>query len=252
MTFSVAVWNMQQRASGWDYFDRVLDADIALLQEVAAAPPSSRPGLCKEIGGNRPWGSCVLSRHPLSELREVTNSYTRGAVPLIRHYPGAVVTALVEVPHEPIVAVSTYGLFDDGYSITSVHRILSDLTPLMDSSLRHQVLVGGDLNCSSQLPPPRDRARHRNLFDRFETLGLVDLTGLTAGSRSPLDGCPCEDEPCRHVQTFRRKGAAPYQDDWLFASERLALRARSVVVHNDPDSEAWSHSDHAPISAAFA
>jgi endonuclease/exonuclease/phosphatase family metal-dependent hydrolase len=134
---------------------------------------------------------------------------------------------------------------------TTGHRALSDLTPLMDSALRHQVIVGGDLNCSSQLPPP-GRARHRNLFDRFGTLGLINLTGLTAASRPALTGCPCEDEPCRHVQTFRREGSAPYQDDWLFASDRLAARVESVVVHNHPDSEAWSHSDHAPIRAVFA
>jgi exonuclease III len=47
------------------------------------------------------------------------------------------------------------------------------------------------------------------------------------------------------------EGAAPYQDDWLFASERLADRVQSVVVHNDPASEAWTHSDHAPIHAVF-
>jgi hypothetical protein len=162
------------------------------------------------------------------------------------------VAARVEVPDEqPLVAVSLYGLIDDGYAVTSVHRALSDLTPLMDSSLRHRVIVGGDLNCSSQLPPP-DRARHRNLFERFHTLGLVDLTGLTAASRPPLENCPCEDEPCRHVQTWRRKGSAPYQDDWLFASEELASRVNSVVVHNDFDSEAWLHSDHAPIFALFS
>jgi len=249
MSFSVAVWNMQRRA-GWDYLERVLAADIALLQEVA--PTSARrPGLLKQIGGSRRWGSAVVSPHPLTELHEVKNRYTRGAVTLIRQNPGAVVAVRIEVPGEqPLVAVSLYGLIDDGYAVTSVHRALSDLTPLMDSSLRHRVIIGGDLNCSSQLPAP-DRARHRNLFERFHTLGLVDLTGLTAASRPPQENCPCEDDPCRHVQTFRREGSAPYQDDWLFASERLANRVYSVVVHNHPDSEAWLYSDHAPVRAVF-
>jgi hypothetical protein len=121
----------------------------------------------------------------------------------------------------------------------------------MDSKLRHRVIVGGDLNRSSQLPPP-ERDRHRNVFDRFKTLGLVDLTGLTAGSRAALAGCPCGEDPCTHVQTFRRMRTAPYQDDWLFASNRLADRVESLVVHNGPDSAAWDHSDHAPIQAVFA
>jgi hypothetical protein len=58
MAFSVTVWNMQRRASGWNYLDRVLSADISLLQEVAAAP-TPRPGLTKEIGGTRRWGSAI-------------------------------------------------------------------------------------------------------------------------------------------------------------------------------------------------
>ena len=253
VAFSVTVWNVQQRASWWDYFERALQTDIALLQEVGAAPmPLGLAGIRKEIGGNRRWGSAILSRHPVVELKQVSNRHTRGPVALIRHNPGAVVAGLVEIPdEEPIVAVSLYGVFDDGYTVTSVHRALSDLTPLMDSKLRHRVVVGGDLNCSSQLPPP-ERARHRNVFDRFKSLDLVDLTGLTAGSRPSLGACPCDEEPCTHVHTFRRAGTTPYQDDWLFASRRLADRVESVVVHNGPGSAAWIHSDHAPIQAAFA
>lgn len=164
MAFSVVVWNMQRRSSAWDYLERALDADVALLQEVGP-PPSHRPHLLrKEVGGTRRWGSAVLARHALTELHKISSRNTRGPVALIRHNPGAVIAAVVDVPdEEPIVVVSLYGLIDNGYAITSVHRALSDLTPLMDSFLRHRVIVGGDLNCSSQLPAP-DRARHRNVL----------------------------------------------------------------------------------------
>jgi hypothetical protein len=250
MGFSVFVWNMQQRPSAWEYLDRPPRPDVALLQE-AGPSPSSHRGLQKTIG-SRIWGSAVLSPHGVTELTEIETPHTKGPVPLVRHNPGAVIAGSVAIPGEeaPIIAVSLYGVQDSGYNITTVHRALSDLTLLMDSSLRHRVIVGGDLNASSQLPAPY-RAWHKNLFERFELLGLIDLTGQTADSRPPLEGCPCEDEPCRHVQTFRRRDAAPYQDDWIFASDRLAERVESVTVDNAPDSEAWSHSDHAPLRAVF-
>lgn len=252
MGFSVTVWNMQHRRSGWEYLDQRLPADIVLLQE-AALPPSARNGIHREIGGGRQWGSAVLSPHPVAELTEVTSRHTRRPVRLIQQNQASVIAARVElVDDEAVIAVSLYGVHDDaGYAITSVHRALSDLTPLMETPLRHRVIVGGDLNCSSQLRPPY-RAWHRNVFDRFAALGLVDLTGLTAESRPPLAGCPCDDEPCRHVQTFRRAGAAPYQDDWLFASARLAKMVESVEVLSSEDSEAWKYSDHAPIRAVFS
>jgi endonuclease/exonuclease/phosphatase family metal-dependent hydrolase len=253
MAFSVTTWNVNRRATWWDFFEQSLRSDIALLQEVGRAPmPLGLGGIRKEIDDTRRWGSAILTRHPVVELTEVRNSFTKVPVPLIRSNPGAVVAGLIELPdEEPVVAVSLYGVFDDGYTVTSVHRALSDLTPLMDGKLRHRVVVGGDLNCSSQLPPPM-RARHRTVFEHFTSLDLVDLTGLTAGSRPSLNDCPCEEQPCTHVHTFKRMGKVPYQDDWLFASKRLAARVESVVVHNGLDSPAWNYSDHAPIQAAFA
>jgi hypothetical protein len=35
------------------------------------------------------------------------------------------------------------------------------------------LVLGGDLNVSTQLDPP-DRERHRNALERFKTLGLTD------------------------------------------------------------------------------
>jgi hypothetical protein len=52
MIFSVTVWNMQRRVSGWAYLDQALEADVSLRQEVAAAP-TDRSGVAKTIGGNR-------------------------------------------------------------------------------------------------------------------------------------------------------------------------------------------------------
>jgi exonuclease III len=130
-----------------------------------------------------------------------------------------------------------------------MHRVLSDLTPLLDTRFGKHVIIGGDFNCSTQLMG-RDRARHRNLFERFTTLGLVDLLALTAESRPPLDNCPCRDEPCRHVQTLRHGNSSiPWHNDYLFATAAVAERLRDCqpVV----ESAFLALSDHCPVVAEF-
>ncbi len=113
--------------------------------------------------------------------------------------------------------MSVYGLIEYGYAVTTVHRILSDLTPLFDTSNGQRVVVGGDLNCSTQLAPPH-RARHKTVFDRFASLGLVNVTERPLDD-AVLHGCPCVDEPCRHVRThFHSRSKKPWQDDYVFLS----------------------------------
>jgi hypothetical protein len=126
-----------------------------------------------------------------------------------------------------MVFVSPYGVLEEGYAVTTMHRVLSDLTPLLDRDLGKRLIIGGDFNCSTQRPG-RDRDRHRNLFERFATLGLVDLLALTAGTRPALADCPCSDELCRHVQTLCQDGSkVPWHNDYLFATAAVADRLRA-------------------------
>jgi hypothetical protein len=101
-------------------------------------------------------------------------------------------------------------------------------------TLGKRLIIGGDFNCSTQLPG-RDRERHRNLFERFATLGLVDLLALTADTRPTLANCPCSDEPCRHVQTLRHdRSTVPWHNDYLFAIAALAERMRDCQPLDGP------------------
>jgi hypothetical protein len=147
------------------------------------------------------WGSAVRSDG--FQLREVTNvatPYSRHETPIVNTIPGSVALAEVTLPgNQSFVAVSLYGAFDNGYSVRTVHKELSDLTPLLDSPLGKRVVVGGDLNCSTQVDPPH-RARHRNLFERFASFGLINLLDLTSDGRARLENCWCDDELCRHVR----------------------------------------------------
>lgn len=244
---------MHQRVDGWAYLRDHLPADVALLQEAApreASGPIFRKG---GIGTNRPWGSAIVPRGVrLRELTDVTGPHSVTPASLYRTWPGAVVVAVAEPDDQPPVTfVGVYGLIDCGYAVTTVHRVLSDLTPLLDSRLGKRLILGGDLNCSTQLKPPH-RERHRDLFSRFAGLGLVDLLALPGDDRGRLDGCPCADSPCRHVQTHRHpRSEVPWQDDYLFATKAMADRLVrcEAIDHGDPDP--WAFSDHCPIAAEF-
>jgi endonuclease/exonuclease/phosphatase family metal-dependent hydrolase len=58
-----------------------------------------------------------------------------------------------------------------------------------------------------------------------------------------LEGCPCVDEICRHIQTF--EGSIPYQDDYIYVSEDLVTSTRFVEVDRTTGIEAVS--DHFPL-----
>jgi len=141
-------------------------------------------------------------------------------------HPGCVVAADVTLDRGVrCTAVSMYGRQEyrkqiDGepyrlrYAVTAVHRMLSDLTPLVDLHGRARVkaalVLGGDLNVSSQIDPP-DRRRHREVLDRFAGLGLQDAwEAAPATLRAP--DCACADETCRHVRTHtHRRSPRPWQ-----------------------------------------
>jgi hypothetical protein len=77
-----------------------------------------------------------------------------------------------------------------------------------------------------------------------------EWVGATAGSHPTLDGCPCSDDPCRHVRTIRHaRSAKPWQDDYLFATGALAERLRDCQPVSE--ARAWELSDHCPLLAEF-
>jgi endonuclease/exonuclease/phosphatase family metal-dependent hydrolase len=102
-------------------------------------------------------------------------------------------------------------------------------------------VVAGDLNASTQFPEPY-RTPYRIVHQRIEGLGLVNVTTRALGVE--LDGCPCEDQPCRHIRTL--EGATPYQDDYIYASPDVAAAARPVEILRTTHIEAVS--DHYPLA----
>jgi exonuclease III len=238
-----------QRKDAWEYL-RSLQPDFALLQETV--PPDDfarsrciyRPG---GIGGNRRWGSAVVSfTEDVHPLETATPTGAQAKLELHQTYPGSLAIAATE---SGLTLVSVYAVMDHGYAITTLHKQISDLTPLFDSKQGKRVILGGDLNISTQFEEPH-RTRHRNALERLSSLGLVDCLGLNRPPRPPLDACPCGDRPCMHVQTQRHaRSKAPWQNDYMFVSRSLVPEVRlcRAIAEGNP----WAFSDHCPVVVEF-
>ncbi|MHC4543171.1 MAG: endonuclease/exonuclease/phosphatase family protein [Planctomycetota bacterium] len=251
MKVKIATWNMDNwkreaeiQKKAWEYLDEVISPDIALVQE--AVPISSQMGFIgtgkqptgsfidnetvvwQEIGGSRKWGSGVLTKSfPLREVH-FNNSHQ-----------GSVIVAEVLLPNNSVwTCISLYGLLDNGYATTTLHRILSDLTFLLHEKMgKRQFIVGGDLNISPQWDEqyPEHGFSHRNIFDRLTDFGLVNC--LEKFHTDP-------------IQTMRHpKSDFPWQNDYVFANKELIDSLISCDVVNDP--EVSRLSDHNPVVAIF-
>ncbi len=249
----IVSWNMNywqrkpaQRLAAWRFLES-LEPDVALLQETVpeSGYDSSRvvyhpPG----IDRNARWGSALISYGGMVEpLVEVKSRYNKTPANLHETFPGSLAIAQVN----GITLISFYGVFSNNYTLTTVHKQLSDLTPLFDSRLGKRVILGGDLNITTQMARPHGR-RHQNLLDRIASLGLIDCLALQRPARPPLVGCPCEDSPCLHVQTHRHnRSSLPWQADYIFVSESLSKVVTSCSALDSGDPDPWQFSDHCPV-----
>ena len=259
---TVVTWNMNHwqnnqaaRQAAWDYLHGPLVDEtgwgVALLQE--CAPPEGSDRCIWAPIRDHAWGTAVLVRTGAIRRIELEDD----------SHPGCVVAC--EVTREDgttMAVVSLYGLQEyarhiDGepyrlrYAVTAVHRMLSDLTPLIDQHGRHRtkrpLLLGGDLNISSQIDPP-DRRRHIEVLDRCAGLGLEDAWTVSPDSEPAAD-CVCLDVDCRHVRTFtHRQSRKPWQLDYVFTNPALQVTSARAII----DDNTWTRSDHAPVAVTVA
>jgi hypothetical protein len=274
----VVVWNMNFRRSleNWAAFSDggELACDVGLLNE--ATPPPASVSLHARTDGKtvgrdditqggkktRAWAAAVISRYPLEPPGDVwtlppRKGDRRSRLRISR--PGSWTAAVASVPGlGRMTAISLYGLLDER-SDASVHRSLSDLTPLFeDRRYNRLLLLGGDLNtlCTAKAGSAR-LARDQGVLDRITRgFGLVDLLQEHLRKNDPergrLSGCRCSlGDECLHTWTYRSSigSTVAYQDDYLFASPALARRLMDCTAAPFTPS---SRSDHAPIIARFA
>jgi hypothetical protein len=254
----VVVWNVAGKERAWTALDR-LQPDICLLNE--AVVPAGRHGAWSASGTigrdgkRRPWTAAVITKKPSRPITDARPQWrqSRREVPFECSRPGSWAAASVRSPLGQISAVSLYGLLDE-FSDASVHRSLSEVSPIIDDPRYANIVVlGGDLNTGAQWPQAEQRFndRDRNVLDRIAAFGLIDCIRAKR-SAGRLIGCPCADgDRCAHVRTRRdgRRPDVPYQTDYLFASPKLVADLISCeVIATD---EWFAISDHAPIVADF-
>lgn len=265
----VIVWNMHQKRGNWSCLKSGadLEAAIHLLCEAPRPPRHMEAvGQWRTIGLDdalpldkpvkREWSTAVASS--LHRVTYITDARTDRVyevpqpLPFKPSRPGTWTAAQVEVGGRLITAIAVYGLMDE-WSDASVHRSLSELSPIFDHEDYNKfVVLGGDLNIYAN-PGPQTPYRRRMIavVDRINAYGLTDcLTGLRPERLDGLVDCLCGDAECKtHWRTFRRSSEAPgkaIQEDYLFASE--------AMISHPYECEAlgFDHdSDHAPIQATF-
>lgn len=259
MKLTVATWNMDhwkrtpaQRKAAWERL-RGSDIDVALLQETV--PPADVPRhdvVWREIGHARRFGSAVVSLRgwPIEEITTAKSCYSYLAFPLLGTFPGSVAVARVHPPGtKPVTFVSVYGVIDV-YSTTTLLRQIADLTPLFDSAHGERVVLGGDLNISTQSSGD-ELKRTKAVLGAIESLGLVDLFRSAPERPRPYGAeCTCQREDCYHVGTHRNAARAEGTGshlDYLFVSEALSARCKRLRLDEDP--AIWELSDHCPVVA---
>jgi exonuclease III len=276
MQIKIATWNMDHwkgvrrtpthTQQAWDYV-ATLKADVVLLQEAVPPPPAFAATVFPprdeparwHSGGRAAFGTAVVVfGHAATEVESRPLGAADRTQQLPQSHPGAFVAAKVALGNDTeLLAVSLYGVLDgplldkETYSTTSLHRSLSDLTPALYRARMRPVILGGDLNVSTQFAAPW-RAAHRAVFDRITAFGVEDCTRATAATREALVGCPCDEaEACIHVQTHRHpQSQVPWQNDYLFAS-RNKLMKHLVSCQTLDEPGAWALSDHCPVVATF-
>lgn len=180
----------------------------------------------------RTWGTAVYAREGLS---------ISGLEVKASHH-GAIAAAEVggDGTAKPITVISLYGLLEPvrsvRYSITTLHRALSDLTGLFsDRTRRGRIVLGGDFNATLEFDVRQKTQSHDLFFRRIEDFGLESVI-------------PFRGEP---VQTWRpNRGSTVWQLDYLFVSKELASRVRDARVLATPPIDEMS--DHRPIVVQLA
>lgn len=212
MTWTVLIWNMGMGAPSsrsdrrtWDRLSELIDewsVDVALLNEASTSILRDADGAVYEVWGTRgrdrkrrDWSTAVLSRHGLAEIRDAQAVSYRGRRPNVRFEnsrPGSWIAASVRIPKVvDVTCVSLYGLTDE-LSEASVHRSLSELSPLFsDPRYGERLLLGGDLNTSTQWPKGR--------LALVPPVGPIEPAGATgAGDRDAVEG-----RVARHLERER-------------------------------------------------
>ena len=208
-------WNLHQSTAAWDSLSSMMvtqGVDVALVQEAVlpgaapdglkAWPPFDEPSawwIPVPAAVMRPWCSAVVAR------KDAVRRFPRPAVPLgaassaalSATHPGQFAVADVAAGSEVLTVVSLYGLWErmpdggDIYAEATLHRVISDVTPVLQARDRHPIVLAGDLNLWHDYPERVWGERYRTVFGRLAAYDL-EVVGPFREPAVPAPGnCVC-------------------------------------------------------------
>lgn len=265
----VVSWNIENKASAWRELIES-DFDVALLQEAGPPPAELRARVVVDDQpwatgagemGIRPWRTAVVGLSDRVRVRHLETAPLDSAlihqIPVSRSgtlalaeisFRGSDQTYLLASMHAQHELPRAAAPLDWIYADASAHRLVSDLSSVIGSEHRHQIVVGADLNFTTgeELRETNYwRARHAGVFERMRLLGLP-LIGPHQSSEPATPAAAVQRE--RQTPTYRHQQDEPHgaskRIDFVFASEQLRP-AVEVLARNDR--AAWGPSSHCKI-----
>ena len=231
MNLKVITWNMNywqrsesQRAGAWNFLNS-LNVDIALLQETK---PYFNCMNNYQIFSQRShardgWGTAIITKK--------YNSYKHSFLSTYEGSEGLMCYDFEIEEGKMVTIINCYGKIDvNRESTTTMHHMISDITPIVWGKPKNLIIMAGDLNSTVQWDEiyKNQNTAYKIVFDRIDDMGLVNCTMKQFGE---------------HKQTFVRENTFPYQDDWVF----IKGQKDKWVVKILDDKEILNYSDHYPI-----
>lgn len=272
----IVSWNMGHLEGCWRFLVEQ-DYDVALLQE-AGPPPADLAGRVHTsgapwtLGGHglkRAWRSAVVRLSDRVEVRWLPVAPIDAAdvstFAVSRTGSLEVAEVIWKDGGQKLWVASLYSAWEvpmhDAerrhiYADASAHRLISDLSALIDSEARPRLVAAGDLNLLrgyGEDGSPLWKARYDTVFARMEAIGMP-CVGPDLPESAELRAAAPAERPAtsRTVPTFRTRIADPAsatrQLDFVFASRALASGVHARAIDNP---EAWGPSDHCRIEIAL-
>ena len=239
----------------------LLGADVVLMQEASKAHLPANPSYRVSSSAADNWLITNGGNAAATAIAVFNPDLKYRVIPIVPL--GSAVEGTLESSHlgqftaiqipfhgRTLTLVSLYAIWRGEFADATLHRAISDLTPLI--TRENEVLVVGDMNIFRGYTLGGGEAtlkRYNAVFERFASLGLDVLGPYETG---PLAGCPCKSDDCRHVRTYRHlnhEDSHPLQLDFAFGTKGVANAMISCRVMDDE--RWWAASDHAPIEVTL-
>ena len=195
-------------------------------------------------GARQRFGNVIASRFPVGRVQRHALPWPPATVPSM---PRAALEAVIEAPFGPLRVVTTHlEYYSSGHRAAQIERLRElhsetnletvaeeDEGPFRPFAHPLSAIVCGDFNL-----PPQDPLR------------AAFLQAFAGGAPKFVDAWEHLHPGVPHPHTFRvherQQGQSPYCCDYIFVSEDLAPRLRSIAI--DGENRA---SDHQPVSVVL-